>query len=129
MATYDTQQRNNHNYIYKLILRTNVLLMVMRNTFFFHHILLVLSCLEFWFDIDILEDVRLLDFDKFVGTRHLFAHIEKTLKMGEVRVVKPVHIHTPLLYSRGKILCNTRVSMKVEKQLLIVPTTAILQFS
>jgi hypothetical protein len=53
------------------------------------------------------------NFNKFAC---FFAHIEKALKMSEVRVVKPVHIHSPLLNSVGK-------------QLLIVPTgTAILRF-
>jgi hypothetical protein len=129
MATYDAQQRNHNNYIYELILRTNVLLMDMRNTFLFltHFTGTLMLCV--WFNIDIPEDVNLSNFDRFVVTRQLFAHIEKILKMGEVRVLKPIHIHTLLLYSRGKVPCNTRVSVKVEKQLLIVPTTAILQFS
>jgi hypothetical protein len=75
------------------------------------------------------DDVRILAFDKFVGTRHRLHMLRETLNLSEVRIVKPLHILTLLPYSWSKI-CNIRVSVKVEKQLLFLPIdTARLQCS
>jgi hypothetical protein len=75
------------------------------------------------------EDVRILAFDKSVGTCHRLHMLRKTLNLSEVRSVKSVHILT-LLFRPWSEICSNGVSVKVETQLLFLPIdTARLQFS